>query len=53
MSPLAINSAGEDDNSDDDSAGSTAELRDLARDVARRDDVPQDLRQRAQALTEK
>ncbi|MFE4973598.1 hypothetical protein ACFRAR_15965 [Kitasatospora sp. NPDC056651] len=52
MTFLAINSAGEDENSDDEgSADKEAEVRDLVRDVAQRDDVPQDLRQRAQAIT--
>ncbi|MFF2658861.1 hypothetical protein ACFVUH_16020 [Kitasatospora sp. NPDC058032] len=52
MSYLAINSTGEDENSDDEASADTAEeVRSLVRDVAQRDDVPQDLRQRAQALT--
>ncbi|MFE7594500.1 hypothetical protein ACFU6K_34355 [Kitasatospora sp. NPDC057512] len=52
MSYLAINSAGEDENSDDEASSDTAaEVRSLLRDVAEREDVPQDLRQRAQAIT--
>ncbi|MEV8328531.1 hypothetical protein [Kitasatospora sp. NPDC056731] len=51
MGYLAINSAGEDENSDDEgSADTAAEVQNLVRDVAQRDDVPQDLRQRAQAI---
>ncbi|MFE2729437.1 hypothetical protein [Kitasatospora sp. NPDC059327] len=50
MGFLAINSAGEDDNDDDGTAVTTAEVEDLVRDVAQRDDVPQDLRQRAEAI---
>ncbi|MFB6887784.1 hypothetical protein ACFCX4_00505 [Kitasatospora sp. NPDC056327] len=52
MGFLAINSAGEDENSDDEGSAATGEeTRNLVREVAQRDDVPQDLRQRAQALT--
>ncbi|CAN3977931.1 hypothetical protein ACFVZ3_32155 [Kitasatospora purpeofusca] len=54
MSYLAINNAGEDENSDDEgSAATAAELQGLVREVAQRDDVPQDLRQRAQELAAK
>ncbi|MFE6049947.1 hypothetical protein ACFQ6N_04275 [Kitasatospora sp. NPDC056446] len=54
MGYLAINSAGEDENSDDEtSPDTTAEVRSLVSEVAQREDVPQDLRQRAQAIAGK
>ncbi|GAB2891945.1 hypothetical protein [Streptomyces mayteni] len=53
MAFLAINSATDDENSDEDAPDASAEVRDLVRDVAQRDDVPQDLRQRAQAIANK
>ncbi|GAB2883922.1 hypothetical protein [Streptomyces mayteni] len=53
MSYLAINSSSDDENSDGDAPDASAEVRDLVRDVAQRDDVPQDLRQRAQAIENK
>ncbi|GAB2883908.1 hypothetical protein [Streptomyces mayteni] len=47
---INLSNAGDDENSDEGAADTTAEVRDLVRDVAQRDDVPQDLRQRAQTL---
>ncbi|MFB8241117.1 hypothetical protein ACFC58_31745 [Kitasatospora purpeofusca] len=51
MSYLAINNAGEDENSDDEGSATTAaELEGFLHELVQREDVPQDLRQRAQVL---
>ncbi|MGY0459583.1 hypothetical protein ACW14Y_04920 [Kitasatospora sp. cg17-2] len=46
-------SGGDDENSDEGGSDTTAEMQGFVRDVAQRDDVPQDLKERAQALAGK